>query len=169
MGGAVNIIPDLASATIGLRASDNAYTDLLSEKAIDCIRGAALMTGCQADYKLVKGYQAFKINGTLEEVFRNHLRLLGIEPDDPPRFGRAGSTDMGNVSQVVPTLYPMYKITENAAVHSLDFAQAASTKGAFESMMNITKAMALTGLQCLMDENLMKRIRSAFKTGYKQD
>ena len=128
--GPMNVIPEKASAKIGLRASDDAYTEELTRKAVNCIQGAALMTGCEASYEIIQGYRSFRVNPALVDAFRSNLKKVDMPEDDPPEFGRGGSTDMGNISQVVPAIYPLFKITENDPPHSSAFCSASGTDGA---------------------------------------
>ena len=159
---AMNVIPDFASATIGVRATDNDYTAELTQKAVNCIKGAALMTGCEAEYEIVPGYQAIKINRPLVGLLEERLTELGIEIEPPSPYGQAGSTDLGNVSQVVPAAHPLYKIAD-AAPHTVEFCQAAATEEAFETSLKVAQALALTGADCLLDPEKMARVKAAFK------
>jgi len=163
INGPMNVIPDAASAKIGLRASDDIYTEEITRKAVNCIQGAALMTGCEAEYETLEGYRSFKINPTIVEEFRSNLEKLEIPEDDPPEFGRGGSTDMGNISQVVPAIYPLFKITDNDPPHSSTFCSASGTDAAFEMMMKMSKAMAATGARCLGDTEFVTQIRKDFE------
>jgi amidohydrolase len=163
INGPMNVIPEAASAKIGLRASDDVYTEEITRKAVDCIKGAALMTGCEAEYETLEGYRSFKVNPTIVEEFRSNLATLEIPEDDPPEFGRGGSTDMGNISRVVPAIYPLFKITDNDPPHSSAFCTASGTDAAFETMIKMSKAMAATGARCLSDTGFLERIRKDFE------
>jgi len=160
--GPMNVIPDDAEIKIGLRASDNIYTEEITRKAVNCIRGAALMTGCEPEYEIFHGYQSFKTNPTLVKELRSNLKELQVAEDIPQEFGRAGSTDMGNISQVVPAIYPLFKIADSDAPHSMGFCKAAGKASAFEMTLKMAKAMAMTGAGCLSDSQLMNQIREDF-------
>ena len=125
IGGPRNNIPEASSVVICLRASDAGYSKELVEKAANCAKGAALMTGCQVDYEIVEGYQSFKLNPTLDRMMTGYMQSMGFVMDEPPRFGLSGSSDSGNVSQVVPGTHPMFKIADEIAIHSREFCLAA--------------------------------------------
>jgi len=160
--GPMNVIPDHASAKIGLRASDNAYTEEITQKAVNCIKGAAMMTGCEPEYEIFPGYESLKINNSLVDELRTNLERFQVIEDPLPEFGRAGSTDMGNVSQVVPAIYPLFKISDGDPPHSSEFCEAAGTESAFDMTLKMSKAMAMTGARCLKDAGFLKRIRKDF-------
>jgi amidohydrolase len=163
INGPMNVIPDAASAKIGLRASDDSYTEEITRKAVDCLEGAALMTGCSPEYDLLRGYRSFKVNAPLVEELKGCLGKLGVPVDPAPAFGRGGSTDMGNISQVVPACYPLFKITDAGTPHSSAFMTAAGTEAAFQEMLKMTKALAAAGARCLTDSAFLKRVKNGFQ------
>ncbi len=120
------------------------------------------MTGCEAEYEIIPGYQAIRVNRPLVGLLEKHLTRLGIEIEPPSPFGQAGSTDLGNVSQVVPSAHPLYKIAD-AAPHTVEFCRAAGTEEAFEISLKVAQALALTGAECLLDPQKMDQIQAAFK------
>lgn len=163
IGGAVNVIPDICSATICVRASDDAYTKELTAKVINCIKGAELMTGCSSEHKISEGYRSMKYNQSLNTLFRNALDRLGVTIDELPPHGRAGSTDMGNVSQVVPSIHPFFKIHNEAVPHTVEFREAAKTVEAFEASLQAAEAMAVTAAELISDPNLVKQAKEEFE------
>lgn len=165
VSGAKNVIPDSSSTVIDVRAGDNHYVEEVTAKVLNCIKGAALMTGCKADYKVSKGYQAPRLNLPLEELYRRNLKLLGVELDETPPGTGVGSTDMGNVSQIVPAIHPFFKITGGVPVHSPEFCHAASTLEAFEASLKAAEALALTAIDLLKDSTMLQRVKDAFRNG----
>ncbi len=159
---AMNVIPDFASATIGVRATDNEYTEELTQKAINCIKGAALMTGCEAAYEIIHGYQAIKVNPALDKMLAEYLTQSGIQAEEPFPYGRPGSTDLGNVSQKVPASHPLFKIAD-AAPHTAEFCTAAGTGEAFETALKVAKALALTGARCMLEPETLARVKESFQ------
>ena len=158
----INVIPEFASAAIGLRATDVEYTEELTKRAVDCIKGAALMTGCEAEYEVIRGYQAIKVNPALDEMIGEYLAQAGIRVEEPSPHGRPGSTDMGNVSQKVPSSHPMFKIADNAP-HTSEFCAAAGTAEAFDTALKMAKALALTGARCLLEPETLARVKEDFQ------
>ena len=160
---AMNVIPEFASAVMGVRATDNAYTEELTQKALNCIKGAALMTGCEADYTVTHGYEAIKVNRVMLELVAEELAELGISADPPNAHGQPGSTDLGNVSQKLPAVHPLYKITGEAAPHTVEFCAAAGTQEAFEATMKMASALAKAAARIVEDPQMLQRIKEEFK------
>ena len=163
IGGAVNVIPDISSANICVRASDDAYTKELTAKVINCVKGAELMSGCIAEYKISEGYRSMKYNQPLNALFQKNLDQLGVAVDELPPHGRAGSTDMGNVSQVVPSIHPFFKIHDTAVPHTIEFREAAKTDEAFEAALLAAEAMAMTAADLISDSKLVKQAKEGFE------
>ena len=73
----------------------------------------------------------------------------------------AGSTDMGNVSYVKPSIHPMFKIG-NAMNHTVEFTAAAGVPEAQQPTLNSAKAMMMTGIEVISDGKLLKSIKEEF-------
>ena len=158
-----NIVPDHAVASFFVRAPEDCYRDELVEKLSNCARGAALATGATLSLELLDPNKAMIPNRTLGEVFRQNLELLG-EPLDPPQGDSMGSTDMGDVSQVVPALHAYIQICEeDVAVHSREFAQAAGSSRGMAAMIVASKALAMTAIDVFTNPGLVRRMESEFR------
>jgi hypothetical protein len=99
----------------------------------------------------------------LAEAFAANARALGREML-PRRPGDThGSTDMGNVTSLVPGIHPFLSITDGPVPgHSIEFAAAAATPRAQETMHVAAKALAMTAVDALTDPSLTKRAKEAF-------
>ncbi len=160
--GAKNVIPDACSATICVRASDDKYTREVMDKVINCIKGAELMTGCTAECRISEGFRAMNHNRRMDALFSENIRSLGVTIDELPQHGRAGSTDMGDVSKVVPSIHPFFKIMDGVAPHTPEFLEAAKTEAAFEATLNAAKAMAMTAADLLSNPELLQEVKEEF-------
>ncbi len=166
-GQAPNIIPDLASAQFMVRALDGAYLDELIERVTACLEGAAQASGTKLE--LVRpepGYASFNLNYPLAELFRNNLRELGLEEDPTEETEGIASSDIGNVSQILPTLHVEIAICEpNIQAHTPEFAAAAVSALGGERMILAAKALAMTALDLLLaPENLTEIRRELHKS-----
>ncbi|MCL6553027.1 MAG: M20 family metallopeptidase [Firmicutes bacterium] len=162
-GAAPNIIPDRAEAVFTCRAADAAYAREVLEKVIACARGAAVATGATLEHTVRKGYDAIRPNRTLAQTFVRHLQRLGIAQDEPPERPRMGSTDMGDVSQVIPAIHPYVSIgPKDLPGHSVAFREAAVSPKGFAAMLAAAKAMALTAHDVLADPALLEQVRRDF-------
>ncbi|MBI3988029.1 MAG: M20 family metallopeptidase [candidate division NC10 bacterium] len=164
-GRAANIIPDYAAARFMIRALDRGYLEDLHRKVEECLRGAAWGTG--AKLKLtVEGndYEPLLPNDRLASLFRTHLEELGVPVVDVPEDEGLGSTDVGNVSRVVPAIQPSVAICHPPiACHSQEFAQAAGSEEGERMMLLSAKALALTALDLLTDRGKLAQIRAEFE------
>ena len=163
-GQAVNVVPAHAAGRFSVRAADNGYLAVLQEKVLDCFRAGAQATGARFTYRLSPGYQALRINRSLAEAFAANLRALGGSVPEPSCDWGVGSTDMGNVSHVVPSIHPYIAIAqESAAIHSPEFAAAAASPQGDAGLLLAAKAMALTTIDLAMDGVLLAGIRREFE------
>lgn len=131
---------------------------------IACAEGAARATG--ATLKVVdygeSAYEPLKRNDTLLDVFRANLRALG-ETEAPEVRDRLGSSDVGNVSQVIPCIQPLMKIApQGTPIQSREFEAAASAPLAREGTLKAAKMMARTTYDLLADPALVARAKQEF-------
>jgi metal-dependent amidase/aminoacylase/carboxypeptidase family protein len=166
-GKAPNIIPDHAGALFYVRALDMAYLEELYQKVLGCFEAAAMATGCRHQVKRAgNDYHPHKVNYALAELFRQNLEALGGQVDQGPEDEELGSTDVGNVSQVVPTVQPMIAICgPSVACHMPEFAVASASRAGEEGMLLAARAMALTGLDLLRDREALRRVKQEFAGG----
>ena len=164
-GAAPNIIPEVAAATFYVRAASLDYLEQLHRRVVACAEGAAHATGCTV--KVVdrdNAYEPMKRNQALADAFRGNMQRVGV-PESPEIKERLGSSDVGNVSQVVPTIQPYVKIAPPGTPwHSREFEQAAASPLAREGMLAAAKVMAMTTLDLLADQALLQRAQQEFRT-----
>lgn len=157
-GEAPNIVPAHSAAVFLIRAPDIEYLAELKDKVLNCFTGASVATGARLEYKWKdRSYAPMKNNSTLAGLFKQNLESLGrhVEAFDP-RFG-FGSTDMGNVSQVVPSIHPTIAIASSEVlIHTPEFAAAAASEAGHEGLMDAAKAMAMTVADILQPGTLDK-------------
>jgi amidohydrolase len=147
-GAAPNIIPDFAAARFMVRALDMAYLEQLREGVADCLQAAAQASRTRLELKQDElTYASFKPNYRLAELFRQNLKYLGLEEDPGSELANIGSSDVGNVSRLLPTLHPNIAICPpNISIHTPAFAEAAASELGQERMILAAKALALTAL-----------------------
>jgi len=162
-GAAPNIIPEFAAATFYVRAPGLDYMWELQKRVVACAEGAAKATGCSL--KVLErddAYEPMKRNEALLDAWRANTKRLGL-PESPEVRDRLGSSDVGNVSQVVPTIQPLMKIApEGTPIHSRAFEAAAASPLAREGMVAAAKAMAMTALDLLAEPALLARVKQDF-------
>src|SRR5262249_32257166 len=162
-GGAPNIIPESAAATFYVRAPELAYMWQLVEPAEACAEGAARATGASLEARrLDMHYEPMRPSLALIQACRANMQPVGVS-ESAPRPRRAAASDVGNVSQVVPTIQPYVQIApEGTPIHSRDFEAAAVSPLARAGMLQAAKVMAMTTLDLLADRELLVRAQREF-------
>jgi metal-dependent amidase/aminoacylase/carboxypeptidase family protein len=162
-GSAANIIPEYASAIFSVRAATQKYARQILERVIACAQAAATATGAELKYTTKPGYAEIIPNPTMARLFAENLTALGVEVKDPRPNERMGSTDMGNVSQVVPSVHPYLAIVPNGtAGHTVEFRDASVSPAGQAGMLIAAKAMAMTALDLLCDPGALKQAKREF-------
>jgi amidohydrolase len=160
-GQAVNIIPELASCEFSVRARDAAELARVRGIVERCAKAAALASEVEVELSVRQGYRDMRNNMALARCFGGHLGALGRparETDD--RVG-AGSTDMGDVSYVVPSIHPFLAIVgENEALcHQHKFADAAGSDRGVTTALTAAKSLARTAVHFLSDAGLRAAVK----------
>ncbi|HEY1694921.1 MAG TPA: amidohydrolase [Polyangiaceae bacterium] len=159
-GQAVNIIPERAACEFSVRALDTPELERVRGIVERCARAAAMASDVKVTIAVRHGYRDMVNNMALAHGFGRHLQALGRSPRErDPSIG-AGSTDMGDVSHVVPAIHPWLAIVpEGAALcHEHRFAQAAGTDDAGRTALVAAKALARTAIEFLADASLRKAV-----------
>src|SRR5437667_2555600 len=162
-GAAPNIIPEMAACTFYVRAAKLDYMWDLHKRVVACAEGAAKATGCtMTTIDMEAPYEPLKRNDTLLGLFRANMKTVGAEESPAP--DRRGSSDIGNVSQVIPAIQPMVQIAPTGTpIHSRAFEAAAVSPLARQGLCQAAKTMAMTTLDLLADPGLVKRARAEFE------
>lgn len=169
-GEAANIVPAYTRAEMMVRTAETDYLDDLKDKVLNCFTGASIATGARLEYEWSEDYYApMNNNLTMARLFSNNLESLGrkVEPFEH-RFG-FGSTDMGNVSQVVPSIHPEVAIAPlGTLLHSKDFAKAAASEAAHDGLVDAAKAQAMTIVDILSEKDVLVKVKEEFLSGNKK-
>lgn len=165
-GAAPNIIPEKASASFYVRSKDLEELYSVKERVLNCARGAALATGCKLTIEEGADMNApLKINKALADVYRKQMQFIGLKEDDFPMDKNAGSSDIGNVSQVLPTIHPHILLKRGINIHTREFADATITEDGKNAIMEGAKGLALTAVELIMDKEALERVKKDFLTG----
>lgn len=165
-GEAPNIVPAHTAAVFLVRALDDNYLAELKDRVLNCFSGASVASGARLEYRWRdRTYAPMKNNMTLAGLFKRNLESLGrqVEAFDP-RFG-LGSTDMGNVSQVVPSIHPTIAIAPpEVLIHTPEFASAAASDAGQQGLIDAAKAMAMTVVD-ILQPGMIDKIKQEFRCG----
>ncbi len=169
-GDAANIVPDYTKARFIVRAADTPYAAEVLEKVRACAEGAARATGARLQFEQVgRRYDARMPNPRLVTLFKDNMVALGLDVKLATGDERMGSSDIGNVSQIVPTIHPYIAIgPEDLVGHSDEFRQAAASPVGHEGLINAAQALAMTAVDLLAVPANISEAKKAFEEQKKQ-
>ena len=159
-GGAPNVIPDLTISRWIVRAATAQRFETLRERIVACFEAAATATGCTIEIEYEgEPYVDLVSDPTMTGLFAANSVALGREM---PTYAESGietsaSSDMGNVSHVVPSLHPSVKIETDAVNHQPEFAAATITPSGEQAMRDGALALAHTVID-LAEQDLWDRL-----------
>lgn len=160
-GNAANIVPGYCEAEFYIRASTRKRLGDVKEKVYSAVNQSAAAVGvhCEIEEGLV--YAERNNNVSLAHIFQNNLESMGIEVVDPPKQGGVGSSDIGNVSQLIPTIHPYIKIGE-ATNHTHEFTEETKSEGGMVGLNQATKALAMTAYDLCSDPMALQRVSEEY-------
>lgn len=147
-GAAPNIIPALTRMAWYVRATTDERLEEVLAKVLNCFEAAALATGCEFEVSQSgHRYSAMKNDSVMVDLYQANSEAIGRSmprlADLPPET--SGSTDMGNVSQVIPSIHPMISLDCYPIVnHQPEFAAYTVTPDGVRAIRDGALAMAYT-------------------------
>jgi len=165
-GQAPNIVPERAAGRFYVRAANAQDLSALKARVEGCFRAGADATGARLELHWGEvDYLDLETSWPLASRFQANAESLGraFFPWDKVPSGLAGSTDMGNVSQRVPSIHPMLASSPpNVSIHNAEFARWAGSEMGDKSVVDGAKALAMTALDFLCDSELRSEVTRAF-------
>ena len=167
-GVASNIIPDHAAGHFVVRAPTRSDLIKLRQRVIECFQAGELASGAALEmnwedieyYDLVTNWplaQAYQANA--ESLGRKFVSVDTLPPN------QASSTDMGNVSHLVPSIHPMIAaVPEGTPFHTLEFAMWAGSDMGMKAILDAAKAMAMTAIDFLGSPAFRNQVADAFQS-----
>jgi metal-dependent amidase/aminoacylase/carboxypeptidase family protein len=146
-GVAPNVIPAYTKSRWIVRAGSFERFDGLKRRIIGCFEAAATSTGCRLEIATEgEPYTDLVSSAAMVELFVRNSGELGRQM---PTFDELGiqtfaSSDMGNVSHIVPSIHPSIAIETNAVNHQAEFADATITPSGERAIRDGALAMAHT-------------------------
>jgi amidohydrolase len=160
-GDAANIIPGYTSAEFSVRGENEARRQEVLEKLISCAEAAALSTGCELKYEALPGYTEMVPSRTIGNLFTENITTLGRDVMEPGPNEPMGSTDMGNVSKVVPSIHAyLATVNSDIAGHTVEFREVCMSDQGRSAMLDAAKAMAMTAVDLFTNPQFVKEARS---------
>lgn len=162
-GSASNVIPDYAACEFSVRADTVKDLNLVVNHIENIVDSVEKLIGVKANIEKTLIYAERYPNRCIDERLKKNMELFGEIMEYPDPNMKYGSSDIGNVSLVVPAIHSYIRITDREInSHSTDFTKASISDMAHSQMIKGAKGLALTGFDILSDESLRKDIYDEF-------
>ena len=162
-GVASNIVPDYAAAKFTARANTRRYLRKMVEDIKNAAQAAAMLTGAEVKVETDLLYAERYPNQAMGETFKANMESLGEKMHDPDPQESLGSSDIGNVSMVVPAIHEYLAIAaQSVNSHGEEFREAAMAPRADEVVILAAKGLAMTACDIFTDALLRQGIADEF-------
>lgn len=160
-----NIVPDRSEMLWYVRARDLAHLERLAPRVLAALEAGAIASGCTIEHRWVDPPFADLVrNESFEGLFAVNAARVGRTMQEPTPTSRVvGSTDMGNVSHLVPAIHPMLAIAPpGVGIHTPEFAVHACGPEGDRAVLDGARAMAATIADLWLDPDALAACRSEF-------
>jgi amidohydrolase len=161
-----NIVPKFAAAEWYVRSPTLKSLDRLKPRVVACLEAGAQAAGCEMEIEWQDpAYADMVDNRTMLELYCANAATTGRTLIDPTAAGAevVGSTDMGNVSYVVPSIHPMIKVAPaHLSIHTPEFAEYTASADGDQAVIDGAKAMAMTVADLWTQPDLLSRTKDEF-------
>ena len=151
-GDVTNVIPARTVVDLEVRAFELEELTDARRRVLACFEAGALASGCSWEYvRTQPRYANLLQEPLLASAWNDALTELG-RPPVPDEGGTGGSTDMGNVSLVVPSIHPGIAVHGSVAPpHTVEFAADAATPAADRAIVDAAIGLAWAAATVALD------------------
>ena len=160
-----NIVPKYAAAEWYVRSPTLRLLQGLKERVMHCLEAGASASGCTMEHEWQDPAYADMIdNPVLVDLFSANAERTGRHLADPAlAAGVVGSTDMGNVSYLVPSIHPMLAVAPaGVSIHTPEFTAFARGEDGDRAVLDGARAMAMTVADLWMDPSRVEAAKASF-------
>ena len=161
-----NIVPSEASSEWYVRSDNVTSLAALKPRVLAALESGAHACGCSVSHEWIgAAYADMVTNNTMGTMYAHNALRLGRTVTDPRQGGHrvVGSTDMGNVSHLVPSIHPMIaSAPTGTSIHTKQFAQFARSPMADQAVLDGAKAMAMTAIDYWMSPERQVAVAAEF-------
>jgi len=163
-GQAPNVVPARAAGIFYVRAATSADLRALKERVCACFQAGAAASGASVEVRATDlDYSDLVTNQVLAALYTANLERVGRRVAASGAV--TGSTDMGNISKIVPSIHPMLAIAPpEVALHTREFAEWAVSERGDRGVIDGAKLLAMTALDILADPALREAMTVEFAT-----
>ena len=162
-----NIVPREASSEWYVRSDNVTSLAALKPRVLASLESGAHACGCSVSHQWIgTPYADMVTNDTMGTMYAHNALTLGRTVTDPRHGGHrvVGSTDMGNVSHLVPSIHPMIASAPTGiSIHTQQFAQFARSPMADQAVLDGAKAMAMTAIDFWTSSERQEAVVAEFR------
>ncbi|GAI39463.1 unnamed protein product, partial [marine sediment metagenome] len=158
------VIPAYSAGTFMLRAEDDTLLDELKQRVLNCFIGAATASGARFEYRWEGRMASMCSNSTLARLFSQNMESLGRKMRYSLPFRSFASSDIGNVSQRVPSIHGLVAAAPEGTIgHSPEMASAAASEMGIRGMLDGATAMAMTVVDLVAMPTTIMKMKEEFR------
>jgi amidohydrolase len=163
-----NIVPQFAAAEWYVRSPTLKSLERLKPRFVACLEAGAQAAACEMEIEWQDpAYADMVDNRTMLELYTANAATTGRTLIDPNSVANAehvvGSTDMGNVSYVVPSIHPMIKVAPpHLSIHTPEFTEYTASADGDAAVIDGAKAMAMTVADLWLQPEVLARAKEEF-------
>jgi metal-dependent amidase/aminoacylase/carboxypeptidase family protein len=160
-----NIVPREAAAAWYVRSPTVKQLQPLKARVLRCLEAGASAAGCEMHHQWATHTYSEMIDcWPLVRAYVANSERLGRTVLDPSASPVVGSTDMGNVSYLVPSIHPMIAVgPRHVSIHTPEFAAYARGDDGDKAVLDGAKAMAMTVADLWLRPDVLDAARRAFE------
>ena len=169
-GAKPNIVPERSSMEWYVRSKNAKSLEPLKKRVLNCLEAGGHATSCSMSHDWIDPYYADMVdNETICTLYSANASNIGrtlLEPDAELKV--VGSTDMGNVSYLVPSIHPMIAVAPyGTPIHTPEFATHAKSESGDKAVIDGAKIMAMTIVDLWANKTTMDAAQNEFATALK--
>ena len=160
-----NIVPEYSAMEWYVRSKNARTLEPLKGRVLNCLEAGAMASSCTMTHNWVDPFYADMIdNEIICSLYEANATKVGrhlLEPDSENKV--VGSTDMGNVSYLVPSIHPMISVAPyGVPIHTPDFASYAKSETGDQGVIDGAKILAMTIVDLWADKGTMEAAQKEF-------
>lgn len=167
-GEKANVVPRRSASNWYVRSDTLESLAPLKQRVVACLEGAAHACGCKMAISWDENpYADVRDNVTVLGAYAQNMAMIGRHPETPEEAGHrvVGSTDLGNVSYLMPSIHPMIAVApRGVAIHTEDFARCAISEEGDLGVLDGAKALALTAFDLWTSPDLRSAAKAEWDT-----
>ena len=165
-GSKPNIVPEYSSMEWYVRSKNARSLEPLKKRVLSCLEAGAMATSCTMTHDWIEPFYADMIdNETISTLYSANATRVGrslMEPDNESKV--VGSTDMGNLSYIVPSIHPMIGVAPpGVPIHTPDFAHFSRSESGDKAVIDGAKIMAMTVVDLWAQKTNFERAHQEFQ------